>query len=140
MFVPALAYDSYVLPALPAATAGLVQHILTFPYGIAAALALLAVLGQQSLPPWTRALAAVGNASFSIYLFHIFPMQLVGRALEKAGFVAAWLPGVLVPVLALSGIGVGLAAYRLVERPLSRLFGRALKTGHAAWQTSVPAT
>lgn len=139
IFIPALIYDSYFIAALPVANAGLPRHILSFPYGITAALALLAVLGQKTLPQWTSVLAALGNASFSVYLFHIFPMQLAGRALEKAGFAAPWLPGVLVPILALSGIGIGLVAYHLAERPLSRLFKRVLKTGNAGRQTSAPA-
>ncbi|QAY77481.1 acyltransferase [Sphingosinicella sp. BN140058] len=66
-----------------------------------------------------KSLLYVGDASYSIYLFHMF-------AVGAATAVAHRLPSALLyPALALSacsGILAGLVAYRFVEAPLNRYF------------------
>jgi exopolysaccharide production protein ExoZ len=56
----------------------------------------------------------LGEASYSIYLWHLFGVRLVPLD-GVAGFVLA----------SLSGLATGIAGYFLVERPLRRRFGKA---------------
>lgn len=89
-----------------------------------AGLLLLAVRYEAQLPrfPW---LEHLGNASYSIYLVHIFAVALmagIGLKLIGRNF-----PGIVpvVTVLAIStGIWMGLLLYRYVEQPLMRRLNR----------------
>jgi exopolysaccharide production protein ExoZ len=78
--------------------------------------ATLIVAGALALEPLAaaapRALAALGNASYAIYLCHFVAVDLTARAL---GVQAPWL---FVPAAFAVSIGAGLAFHRLVERPL----------------------
>lgn len=124
LVAPSAVYDSYVVPDLPAETAGLYRHLLTFPYGIGAALAIYATLRTPILPRWTLVLIAIGNASFSIYLFHIFPIQIAVRILQKIGHAPFWLPTAATLALTALGIALGFAVWLWVERPMMRWFSR----------------
>jgi exopolysaccharide production protein ExoZ len=65
--------------------------------------------------PQQRIIALLGDASYSIYLFHLYPMKYVG---VKALHVTS------LPVLVALGTGGGVLLYLLVERPLQRLVKR----------------
>ena len=68
-------------------------------------------------------LLALGNASYSIYLFHPFVLKTVVRH-------AAFLPTPLVVLVVMAVCSaVGLVAYFVVEKPLTQLFHRLLKKG-----------
>jgi exopolysaccharide production protein ExoZ len=59
-----------------------------------------------------RALVALGNASYAIYLCHYLTVDLTAQAL---GVQRAWL---FVPVAIAVSIAAGLAFHKLIERPL----------------------
>ena len=97
---------------------------------VAGALALEPLAARQA----PRALTALGNASYAIYLCHFVTVDLTARAM---GVLNPW---VFVPVAVAVSIGAGLAFHRLIERPLiaavRRLPGlftivRAHSGGHA---------
>ena len=97
----------------------LVYSIPVFP------LFLLGALGRQldDTKPYWRVLLVLGNASYSLYLFHPLVlralrglwMKLVSTQLPVWSFMAVGL------MLALA---VGLSAYILFERPMTRFFSR----------------
>lgn len=59
-----------------------------------------------------RALTALGNASYAIYLCHFVTVDLIAQAM---GVLNPW---IFVPIAALVSIAAGLAFHRLIERPL----------------------
>jgi len=65
--------------------------------------------------PQQRVMALLGDASYSIYLFHLYPMKYVGMKAFHATNLA---------VLVLLGVGGGVLLYLLVERPLQKLVKR----------------
>ncbi|WP_119255157.1 acyltransferase family protein [Shinella zoogloeoides] len=60
--------------------------------------------------------AMLGDASYSIYLWHTFAISVVA----KIGAKAALPPSLVLLLSACAGVAAGLCAYRLVERPLLR--------------------
>ena len=61
----------------------------------------------------------LGNASFSLYLSHLFVLRVLSIVLGKLG-IAAWpLPFILVALVATSVVAI--AVYRYVEQPLLKL-------------------
>jgi exopolysaccharide production protein ExoZ len=77
-------------------------------------------------------LRALGDASYSVYLVHGLAISAAFRALQMAHVNA---PAVVLPVSLIVGLVAGLATYRLVEKPLMRLF----KTGLGAHRPKAPA-
>lgn len=68
-----------------------------------------------------RFLRAAGDASYSLYLFHMFAVGAVTAVAKK--LPAPFMPPMIV-VSAIAGIAIGFAAYRYVEQPLNRAFHR----------------
>lgn len=65
--------------------------------------------------PHQRIMALLGDASYSMYLFHLYPMKYVGvKALHTTHLT----------VLVALGVGGGVLLYLLVERPLQGLVKR----------------
>lgn len=64
--------------------------------------------------------AYVGDASYSIYLWHTFVISVV----VKATGMLALPPAVTIPVASIGGVAGGLVAYELIERPLVRALRR----------------
>lgn len=98
------------LPALPLLDSRL-------PYCLPAVLALLAMLEWERRPggvPYRRVPALIGDASYSIYLWHIFAIGAAALA-ARALALPAW---TTFPLGAAGGILLGLAAYRVIEAPL----------------------
>jgi exopolysaccharide production protein ExoZ len=87
------------------------------PNCLPAVLALLAMLEWERQPggvPYRRLPALIGDASYSIYLWHVFAIGaavLIARALA----LPAW---TIFPLGGAGGFLLGLAAYRLIEAPL----------------------
>jgi exopolysaccharide production protein ExoZ len=65
-----------------------------------------------------RALLFVGDASYSMYLFHLFA---IGVVIAVSRHLPAWLVAPMIVLAAISGIATGLIAYWLIERPLNRM-------------------
>jgi exopolysaccharide production protein ExoZ len=92
-------------------------------YGLPSLLAVAAVLAFErragGIPNWP-VLQTLGDASYSIYLWHTLALSVAARV----GHMLA-LPAPLVIAMNITaGLGVGLVAYRLVERPLIRWMHR----------------
>jgi exopolysaccharide production protein ExoZ len=87
----------------------------------AAHVALLILLVDRRGWRAPRPLLLVGDASYSMYLFHMF-------AIGAATAVARKLPPAfmtpMIVVSALSGIAIGIAAYLAIERPINRRMRR----------------
>lgn len=75
-----------------------------------------------------RALAQVGDASYSIYLVHGLMVSFAARCLGLVGVDTG--PAVLVAAVGCGLVG-GLVCHALVERPLGRILHRALRGGGA---------
>lgn len=73
--------------------------------------------------PWARALQAVGDSSYSLYLVHIFALGAAALLLRDTALAAHGTLFML--ALMASALAAGFACYHLLERPLSRLFHRA---------------
>ncbi|HVI53462.1 MAG TPA: acyltransferase [Luteibacter sp.] len=76
---------------------------------------------SRVMPAWLQAL---GDASFSIYLWHAVIFIGVGAAYARLGWVGVVDRSVLALVMGLVGLAVGLLSYHLVERPLLRGLGK----------------
>lgn len=87
-------------------------------YGLPAAMIVLGVLALE----WRRRLAKapifalLGDASYSIYLWHLFAVTVAYRLMDATplAFAAA----------VLGGVAIGLASYIAIERPAMRAFKR----------------
>ncbi len=98
----------------------------------AAALFLLGAIGPQLRAdrPLTRLGLLLGDASYSLYLIHPFMLRPLAKLWEKLfGAQHLWAFAILGPVVA---IAAGLALYWLVEKPLTRYFGKKRITPLAA--------
>ena len=87
-------------------------------WGIPAA---MIVIGALQLPDVKglagRVLQVLGDASYSIYLSHLFTIGAVYWALEFIGILA---PAAFVGAALLASVGVGVVSYWMLERPLLR--------------------
>ncbi|WP_174293264.1 acyltransferase family protein [Sphingomonas bacterium] len=95
---------------------------------IAAVLAAAVLGGEPRLPrvglPFTR----IGDASYSLYLFHpvaLIAMEKLAQKLPAVRGTPGWL---LVLVTVAAALAIALAAYRWIERPMTMGFARLLAT------------
>ena len=79
------------------------------------------------IPRW-RALEAIGDASYSIYLVHGLAISAVLRLLRPIGAAP---PVFVFGVAILAGVCSGLVSYHGLERPLMRLFKRRARSAPA---------
>jgi exopolysaccharide production protein ExoZ len=83
-----------------------------------------------------RWLRFVGDASYSIYLFHLAALSLIVKALHSGAPVAALpLPIAFVVIMALPVV-VGIAIHLLLERPLLRMLLRNHSITHESPRSS----
>ncbi len=146
--------DGKLADATPAQVTGLaVAAVLAIGLGLAgteipgylalllgcAALVILGLSTEQSLPRW-RLLEHLGDASYSLYLTHIFVVGAVvaigGRLLPIDGPVGYLL---LVESATGAALAAGLLVHRLLEKPLLALFSRRKSSAGLA-PTARPAT
>ena len=83
--------------------------------------ALLVSTVDQAGRPVPRWMLASGDASYSIYLFHMFA---IGAVTALAHHLPAILLYPSMAVAAISGAAIGIGVYRFIERPLNRLVSR----------------
>jgi peptidoglycan/LPS O-acetylase OafA/YrhL len=99
-----------------------VDHVGRLGYGLAAALALTGLValerrGHLAAPRW---LVRLGDATFTIYLFHSMVLSVLLKLAVKGG-PALGVPSVVLPLLlAVAAVAVSLPAHALIERPLLR--------------------
>jgi exopolysaccharide production protein ExoZ len=111
-------------------------------YGLPAAALIAGLVGLEPLihrRP-NRTLALIGDASYSLYLSHPFVLKGVAIGLSAAGLRASdSVPVALLfaVVATAAALVFAIASYRLLERPLGRVLGRAL-VGRG--RSPVPAT
>lgn len=89
-------------------------------FGCPAALAVYAFVALEKssgwrLPIW---LVLIGDASFSVYLSHLLVIASIGRIWEKFGGVGLWTNSMILVAMLLSTLAIGMASFRLIERPL----------------------
>jgi peptidoglycan/LPS O-acetylase OafA/YrhL len=88
-------------------------------WGIPCALIALGGLHIKIANPSSRYMAAlivIGDASYSIYLVHLFALS----ALRKSSIMAILPPDALILVLTVVGIFAGYLSFRLIEQPIMR--------------------
>lgn len=84
----------------------------------AAHVALLLIMVDYRQNRISAPLLYIGDASYSIYLFHMFAIGAASAVAHR--LPASFLPPIIV-LSAISGIVAGLIAYRFIERPLNRV-------------------
>ena len=112
-------------------------------WGVPALLAVLGCIGLEHVVAFerTRAIQAIGDGSYSIYLSHVVVLSVLSLAFRLEA--ARWHGGLpLAPVFLAVCLLVGWLSYRLVERPLTvfirRVVGErpALRTPASVARTS----
>ncbi len=75
--------------------------------------------------PRLAILERLGDASYSIYLIHIFAVgAIVGFALRLIGMSNPWITGTIILAAIAGGLAAGWVLYRLAEEPLMRRLKR----------------
>jgi peptidoglycan/LPS O-acetylase OafA/YrhL len=95
-------------------------------FGMASAMMLMGAVeaersGLLKAPRW---LVTMGEASFAIYLTHMLFLPVAAMTLARLGMTSILTPPVAFIMLSAVGVGGGLAAHFLIERPITR----AIKT------------
>lgn len=103
--------------------------------GIVAALVIITAVAAEraGVAPRLKWLDRLGDASFSIYLIHIFVIAGLRGGVGLAGLTVNEASGEILFVAAalLGSIAIGLAVYHLFERPVSGALNRRLFSGAA---------
>lgn len=102
-------------------------------YGVPAALLVAAAaLGHQAQngPRTERLMAALGDASYALYLVHPFVLRPLRLAVVAAGFAGIGAAWGYVALALVASVAVALVVHRRFERPLMRVLRRW--TGRAA--------
>jgi exopolysaccharide production protein ExoZ len=110
---------------------------LDYPRGIKAGLpAFLVVMGFLISEPvwqrvgWMRAIARLGDASYSIYIVHFFFVTAIATLFMKSQWVHdAAGPWGYVVISVAAGLGSGILAHVFIEKPLLRLVRSCLPKG-----------
>jgi Predicted acyltransferases len=105
---------------------GTVEDVTAFLGLLAASVAVvaLAVGLEGRLPRW-RALVWLGDASYSIYLAHIFAVgAIAGLALRLLGTAEPWTVGAVIALAIAGGVAAGMLVHRWIEAPLMRRLRR----------------
>jgi len=81
--------------------------------------------GLEHRLPRLPTLERLGDASYSIYLAHIFAVGAVaGLTLRLVDSSEPWIVGAILALAVGAGIAAGLILYRLVEEPMMRRLKR----------------
>lgn len=97
-----------------------------------AALLAAAVLGAEPHSPRAaRPLLQIGDASYSLYLFHPFALIVMEKLAQKSPVVSTAPGWTLVAATVALAIAVAMAAYRWIERPVTLALSRAIAVPRA---------
>ena len=98
--------------------------------GIPAAFIVYGVVALETTQRWTmpRVLQYLGNASYSIYLWHAVVFLGLAQLFVKLGLVGTVHSSLLAVAMGCVGLLVGLASYHALEKPLLQWLSRRLLT------------
>ncbi len=127
------------LAPVPSERAERTAHTLTPWFGIAATIWVV-ILADPAVRLRGRlhdVLMLLGNASYAIYLWHIFPQRVLGRLIGSVGLAGTETRAIAMLLIIASGVVLGVLVYQFVERPLlrwinARLDARARRTAPTA--------
>ncbi|WP_213948066.1 acyltransferase [Luteibacter sp. dw_328] len=96
--------------------------------GIPAAIFIYGIVLLEIRQRWImpRALQYLGDASFSIYLWHAVVFYAVAEAFARLGWVGVVSSTGLTAVMVAIGLGFGLLSYHFLEKPLLRVLGQRI--------------
>jgi len=119
------------LGRLVAVSRSFTGHVLCL--GIPAAILIYGLVVLELRQRWImpRVLQYLGNASFSIYLWHVLVFRTVAEAFARLGWVGVVSPAVLIVLMVAIGLAFGLLSYHVLEKPLLRVLGQRLQPGVA---------
>jgi exopolysaccharide production protein ExoZ len=120
---------------------GLVEDSMAFPgfVAFAAMLVLLAVRLERRLPR-VALLEQIGDASYSIYLVHIYEVAILsGLAFTLLNPADLWADYIVTAVSIAGGTVAGLLVYRFVEQPVLKLANGLFGRRRAAKAAETPA-
>jgi peptidoglycan/LPS O-acetylase OafA/YrhL len=116
-FAAAAIWHAFAHPQL---TDGLVRSVRFVLWGAPAALAVAGALAlREGRGVGMRVAAALGDASYAIYLTHGFVMTAYARALKSEGVAALLPPAVWIALVLAAVVVLGWCAHVLVERRLT---------------------
>jgi len=103
-------------------------------WGIPAALIVAGTvaLERSGKLPRSRWLGALGDASYSLYLFQIIPLRIVARIVARLPLLGLAQPALLFVGGVVAAVIAGFLAHSLLERPLLRAMRRASPPSVAA--------
>jgi peptidoglycan/LPS O-acetylase OafA/YrhL len=109
-------------------------------WGLPAALIVYGAVALEMRKAWImpRVLQYLGNASFSLYLWHAVVFSGVAELFVHLGWVGVVDRSLLALLMAIVGFGVGLLSYHLLERPSLRVLGKALVGKRVSSATTYP--
>ena len=109
---------TFLAPGLK--TSGIECYSRVLNWGLPSALLVFSFLGiTQASSLITRFLVYLGDASYSLYLFHPFVMTAYAKVIKSVSIPESLVPAALVLATATSLI-IGIGAYQYIERPLLR--------------------
>jgi exopolysaccharide production protein ExoZ len=95
-------------------------------WGIPAAILVYEIIVLEIHQRWImpRVLQYLGNASFSIYLWHFVVFTAMAEIFARLGWVSAVNPTALTALMIAIALGAALLSYHLLEKPLLRILGQ----------------
>lgn len=88
--------------------------------GIPAACIVMGAVGSESKVRSFRTLTLIGDASYSIYLFHLLALGVLAKHWTSLGIDTAY----FIPIAILFVLALALPVHVLIERPIIAFFGR----------------
>jgi exopolysaccharide production protein ExoZ len=112
------------LGRLVAVSRSFTVHVLGL--GIPAAIVIYGIVVLEIRQRWImpRVLQYLGNASFSIYLWHVVVFYAVAEVFTRLGWVGVVSSTGLTALMVAIGLAFGLLSYHFLEQPLLRLLGQ----------------
>lgn len=95
-------------------------------WGIPAAVLIYEIIALEIRQRWImpRVLQYLGNASFSIYLWHVAVFAAVAEMFARLGWVSVASSTGLTALMIAIALGIALLSYHFLEKPLLRIFGQ----------------